>query len=349
MRDSFKAATGIEFELMRFSGTITVERIKTEARAGKYVADVFNAMSPYHAGAMEGTGLLKPIDNLPALKDVKDPDAWFYNPILTPSTISGPVGLRFPGLHYTYNTNLVPPERLPKSPQDLLDPWWLGKICENDPITYAGIDYFLWRQFRENNYADWYPDWFYDYYNKGRYQFYWILGGAEPMPKGDCAFNNTWGGSGAGAVKVFHIDQKATWIQGGTFDNLRPISMGSDQGFSLTAKSPHPNAGLVFVNWFYSKDGQGSWAKQGFGTVPRRGVPTFVEEKYWPKNPVKTYWLTDLQWYNFEQYSYASKGVFRLVKEGMSRDTFKKWMKDTSINFWGQYPPPQTTFFEVAQ
>ncbi len=358
VRDSFKAAYGIEVELMRFSGTITVERVKTEARAGKYIADVYNAMAPYHtsAGGLGGTGLLKQVDNLPALQDVKDPEKWYFNPILDSQTLAGPVNLRLPGINFRYNTNIVPADRVPKKVQDLLDPWWTEKkICDIDPITYAGTDYMLWGHWRGYNYADWWPEFFYDYYNKPNTNrfFFYLLGGTDPLPQGNCGLFLDWGGytGGAGGIKAFHTDQKATWIQGGAFTAppLQPVRIGSDQGFGLTAKSPHPNAGLLFVNWLYSKQGQEAWAKAGFGSVARRDVSSLVEKQYYPATSVNQFWLPDLQWYSFEQYSYSSKGVFKLQKEGMTRQTWLKWVKDTSMNYWGQPTPPPGTFFSLDQ
>ncbi len=348
VRDSFKAATGIEVELMRFSGTITVERIKTEARAGKYIADIYNAMASYHTDPIwQGTGLLKRIDNLPALKEARDPDKWYFNPLLTTTTLVTPTGLKIGGSNYNYHVDLLPPERLPKKHQDLLDPWFKGKICQTDPITSAGPDYHVWRFFREWGYPEWWPEFVWQYFNKSDRFYGYIMGSANPLYAGNCVLNISWTAGSAGLLKGIHLEDKATWIKSGNFDPPKPVGIANDQGLSLTAKSPHPNAALVFLNWMMSKEGQEAWAKAGYGSVARRDVASLVEPKYYPDKPVTTFWLTDLEWYTFEQYSYASKGVFNLMKQGMTKDAWVKWTKDTSMNFWGQYPPPLAEFFKV--
>ena len=337
----FKATYGIEVEVMAFSGTIAVERMKTEARAGKYIADVFNAVPLYHVGDMEATGLLKRIDNLPTLKDAKDPDQWFVNPIITPYTMQMAIGGRFPGTNYRYNSNIVPADRLPKNFRDLLDPWWKGKICQIDPLTFAGTDQQLWDFFSAAfNYADSWPEFFWEYYNKGdRFRVY-LMGSPEPLNSGECGILPGWGGANAGDIKGIHVDQKATWINGGSFDPSLPMGV-SGPGVSVPAKSAHPNAALLFANWFQSKEPLQAYAKMGYGGTLRRDVLHQVEEKYWPKVPVTHYYTLDAKWVAFEAYSYARKdGVFKLIREGMPRETWLKWMKDTATLFWGQYPPP---------
>ncbi len=347
---AFKSATGIDMEVMAFSGTVSVERIKTEARAGKYIADGFNAMMSYHTGPMEPTGLLKRVDNLPFLKDAMDPNVWYYSPIKTPYSLEGG-DMQITGAnHGTYNTQLVPPERLPKKPQDLLDPWYKGKICEYDPITFAGTDYALWGHFRALNYADWWPDFFYDLYAKQNARlFSVILGSANPMYKGDCAiWPSEWGRSAA-EVKIGQVINKATWIEGFVYTDLPyAIHFNTTHGFSIPAKSPNPNAAMVFLNWYLGKEGQQAYQTGlALHDSRRKDVASLIEPKYSVKNPVKSFWVPDAEWLNFENYSYSNKGVFKLEKEGMSREAWKKWMKDTSMTFWGQYPPPSYPILTV--
>ena len=347
VRKAFKDAYGIELELMRFSGTISVERIKTEARAGKYIADVEQAMATYHIGALEGTGLFKRIDNLPALREVGENSVWRWSPLITANTAEVPKNAVYPSGNFYYNTNLVPPERLPKNRQELLDPYWKGKICESDPITYAGIDYGLWGWWRESGYADWYPEYMYDYLYKSQRHYLSLLGSPSPLNAGNCAINVTWvGARSAGEMKSIQVDEKATWVVTESFDPPLPGRATSVAGLSIMAKSPHPNAAMVFANWLLSKEGQEAWAKTGYGSVNRRDVKHQVEQKYWPKRSVTQFWVPEDKWLLFENYSYSNKGgVFKLMKEGMPKDQWLKWMKDTSTNFWGTYPPPLNASF----
>ncbi len=356
LRDAFKADTGITVELLRFSGTVSVERIKSEARAGKYFDDVFNAMLPYHlgGGGLGGTGLLsKSIDILPALQDAKDPTVWYFNPINSSETLSQPFGVMIPGGNFRVNTNIVSPERMPKKLTDLRDPWWKGKICEIDPLTASVTDSVLWRYYRGLNGAEWWPDMFYDLYNKNNsYAFFTILGAPEPLITGSCAITPRYDGVSAGLVKDYQVAQKAPWITAGSFTEppLIPIAGATAQGFSVLAQAPHPNAALLLINWLFSQQGQESWAKQGYGRAARRAVGFYVEPQYNPLSIVDSYWDPENEWEAFIQYSYNTKGLFNLEKQGMSRDAWRKWVKDTSTTFWGRPtpPPPPSGFYSMS-
>ncbi len=348
---AFKEATGIDMEVMGFSGTISLERIKTEARAGKYIADIFDARMGYHFMGLEGTGLLKRVDNLPILKDAQNSDVFWANPITSPYVLEGPTVMSIPGITYMYNSNVMPAERLPKKWQDVLDPWYKQKLCEWDPITYAGIDYAVWGHFAEMGYPDWWADYTYDLYGKQNdMHTIKILGQPNPLYSGECGIAVYVGGAISGAnVKVSHVIDKATWIKGGTFNPPTPIRFNRGDGYSILAKSPHPNAAMLFLNWFYSKEGGMSYSKLGFDRTRRRDVPHLLEKTFYPEKQVTTFWVPDGKWFDFEQYSYASKGTFKLMREGMSRDVWKKWMKDISTNYWGQYPPPAYPLYNFTE
>lgn len=348
LNKTVKAATGIEVESLRFSGTIATERIKTEARAGKNVADVFQSMTQYYTG-MEATGLLKPIDNLPALKDVGDPEKWYVSPILSKLTLSLSKNAKVGAGWYYYSNKVVPPERLPKDFRDILDPWWTGKICDTDPITYSGLDHRLWKGYAALGYPDWWPEFWYQYMIKGQRSVWSILGAPSPMPSGGCGIFLDHHGTTPGDIKAYDLKDNTPWIRAGNFTPAVPLDIAQANGISILAKSPHPNAALVVTNWLLSKEGLQAWVDAGNGAVLRRDVPDKVEDKYKISNPTDKLFLWDLSWYGFIEYSYGKKdGTFKLVKEGMSKDAWLKWMKDTSTNYWGQYPPPALQLFSTS-
>jgi len=349
--DEFKKATGITFENLVIAGTPAVERIKTEARAGKYVADIFSSILMYHTPAVwEGTGLLKNIDNLPNLKDAKDPDKYFYSPIRFPYTIEWPIEWRTAGgANFMYSSKIVPEDRVPKKWQDLLDPWWKGKLCAANPTAQAGLTFSAWAHFRELGYPDWWPEFYYNLYLKqNEWVKYYIDGQPDPLNTGDCGMNSSaeWGTSAAHLKSRYVID-KAPWLRIGTFDPPHPTKTSSGYSVSVPAKSPHPNAALVFANWLFSQETMLSYSKLGLETVGRRDIPNFIEKEYYPAKAQTKFWAMDAEWVGFEQYSYASKGVFKLIFEGMPKETWLKWMKDGSTTYWGKYPPPPGTFFSL--
>ncbi|MBI4297388.1 MAG: ABC transporter substrate-binding protein [Chloroflexi bacterium] len=348
----FKETYGIDLEIIGLPPSLMVERIKSEARAGQYIADVVAIGAPEQTGTLEPGGFLQRIDNLPALIDVKDPNAWLFDPILTPYTLLRTDAIDYPAGHYTVNTNIVSSEKYPQKPQDLLDPWWKeNKICEWEPTAYAVVDFKFWNNFREYNYADWYVDYFYDLYNTGNRFFFTFAGQPAGLNRGDCAISVSFGAASASGIKQAAVLNKVTWIKVGTFADLKPAPIVGSDAISVMGKAPHPNAALLFVNWRYSKGGQEAVAgeKGGLASMARLDVPSLVEKKYWPENPVTTFWVADTQWYKFEQYSYASKVIFKLAKEGMTREAWHKWVENASMNFWGQYPPPPANFFTVER
>ena len=345
-----KELYGIDVQILGLSGAISSERIKTEARAGKFLADVYASMASYNIGAVEPVaGLLQPIDNLPVFKSANDPNVRYYNPLITRYTANAPTDMQVPGAHYQWNTRVFPEERLPKKWQDLTDPYFKEKpkkLCQGDPSTSSTLDYLLWRHFMALGYPDWWPDVYYDLFVKQNDMFvYGILGQPAPLLLGECGLTpSEWGGSGSNVKKAEFTD-KVTWTKAGSFaDQPYPIMWATSFAYSMPAKQPHPNAAKLLLNWWYGKEALEGYTKDiAVEVVNYRGVPNPIEQKYSPARPVTTHWMPDAKWFVFEQYSFASRVAFNLVKQGMSRDAFKKTMRDTSMNYWGQYPPPPYT------
>ncbi|MBI4298126.1 MAG: ABC transporter substrate-binding protein [Chloroflexi bacterium] len=331
---------GISMEFLNLSSAALVERVKTETRAGVYIADTAGSTAP-NTSQLEKEGYYKPIDNLPSLKDVKDPDVWYYNPLLTSS-------LPFNGLweagsaDFNYNTRVVPPERVPVKVTDLLDPWWQQtKVCMLDPfVSSGGSDYSIWDSARPLGYPDWLLDTFYEISNKnsGRMYFY-LLGTPSPWFTGECGLQ--WHGWSSSAQKDDVTLDKVTWEAGGSYDP--PFAYGvRTQVHGVLKTAPHPNAALVLLNWWLSKEGLSAYVNAGekIETAGRRDVPDPVEKEYWPKTLRTQFWVPDIKEFFWEGYLYALKLNFKMQKEGTSKAVWLKGVKDASLAYWGQYPPP---------
>lgn len=117
LTQAFEKKYGIKVDLWRASGEKVVQRALSEARAGRHEADVFETdgaqmeilhrerqLVPLEAAAAAGI----PPSIVPAHRDY------------VPTRVSLYV--------MAWNTNVVKPEQVPSSYQDLLDPKWAGRI-----------------------------------------------------------------------------------------------------------------------------------------------------------------------------------------------------------------------------
>jgi iron(III) transport system substrate-binding protein len=113
----FEKKYGVKIDLWRSSSEKVLQRAVTEARAGRYAVDAFELNGP-ELEALYREGLLEE----------------YYSPSfvnLPPSAFPKHrhyVADRFNFFTIGYNTNLVKPNEVPKSYEDLLNPRWVGKI-----------------------------------------------------------------------------------------------------------------------------------------------------------------------------------------------------------------------------
>src|ERR1041385_2962101 len=113
----FEKKYGVKGELWRSSSEKVLQRAVTEARAGRYAVDAFELNGP-ELETMWREGLLERFyspqsQNMP-------PQAFAKN--------GAYVADRFNFFTIAYNTNLVKPNEVPKSYDDLLKPNWVGRI-----------------------------------------------------------------------------------------------------------------------------------------------------------------------------------------------------------------------------
>jgi iron(III) transport system substrate-binding protein len=114
---AFEKKYGVKVELWRSSSEKVLQRALTEARAGRHSVDAFELNGP-EMEALYREGLLEE----------------FYSPhfkSLPPAAFAKHkhyVADRFNFFTIAYNTNLVKPNEVPNSYEDLLHPRWAGKI-----------------------------------------------------------------------------------------------------------------------------------------------------------------------------------------------------------------------------
>ncbi len=127
IQDAFEPKYGVKVEYWRASSTKVLDRVLTEARAGKPLFDVvLTNETPMRILKKEGVfGKYVAPASARYPDNVKDPDG-----VLQPPYRMAVVGL-------LYNPRLVKAEDTPKSWKDLLDPKWKGKIVMPDPTRHS--------------------------------------------------------------------------------------------------------------------------------------------------------------------------------------------------------------------
>jgi iron(III) transport system substrate-binding protein len=125
---AFEKKYGVKVRVWRGSSENVVQRGVTEARGGRFDADVFET-GGFAMEALHREKLLQP---------VKSPRFADLNPAAV--TAHGEwTGTRYNIFVAAYNTRLVKKDELPKSYDDLLDPRWKGKLgIEADDSDWFG-------------------------------------------------------------------------------------------------------------------------------------------------------------------------------------------------------------------
>lgn len=150
-----------------------------------------------------------------------------------------------------YNPSLVPPDRVPKSWQDCLDPYWKGRfIVRIRPHAFVGL-WYAWgeekiiqyvKRLKENQ-----PIWGRGSYDESAVQ---ITAGEVPMM---CGIHYTT------VFNVLRRDPQAKIAA--VFPTETPVGMGETIVILKGAKSP--NAAFLLAGWLASLEGQKGYEKIG--------------------------------------------------------------------------------------
>ena len=280
-----KAFPDISIEFSGARGGELATRIKAERDAGIYSADILiNGTSTANA-YFKPMKALDPVEPLLILPEVIDPKNWRDNRLefSDRSTRLDLVITTQTNAPLIYNPKQVKAEEVDEL-YELLDPKWKGKIAVQDPIptgTGNGIFRWLWHVLG--------PEKTKSYFTKmrahaaavdrdQRRQIEWVAQGKYPLHLGP------------GTI-MYQLEKRG--LKFGVIAGFKDYGAYLTPGFGslmVMNKSPHPNAGKVFVNWLLTKEGQTVFSK-GMGYVSRRlDVPTDHVPSYWvPKEGVK-YW-----------------------------------------------------------
>lgn len=238
---AFTQKYGIPIEYYRAASNKTLDRVLTEARAGRVQSDVVvtnrGPMLLLKKENIFAKYVSPEASNYPA--DVKDPDG-----LLSPIYRQVIVGI-------LYNTKLVKAEEAPKSLEDLLTPRWQGKWVMPDPSRHFTTGAWL-KNFDK-------------LYGSDAKAMIQKMAAAKPIlvesfiPSAQKIISGE-AQAGITYLKYVYIFGK----DGAPLDYARlPNYLADGHNIGIQAKAPHPNAARLFEDFFISREGMEILAKEG--------------------------------------------------------------------------------------
>lgn len=272
---AFQEKYGVKVDIVTGRGAEFLERLKTERRMGKIVAD-FTEGSSVNVMNIKVEGLtLSGMDGLPALKEL---EAFRVSPFNLDPADKQVAGYNI-SVHAPYvNVNMVKPGDEPKRWRDLLDPKWKGKMMLSDPKLSTNA-YLLFVPLLREKVVD-------EEYLKALYKqdLQWTVGTVDELGKI---------GKGQIPLSVRISDTVAApfALEGAPIQAI-DMEDGITVGFTVVAmlNGPHPNASKLFTNWLFTREGQNLRGKLSGASSFRKDTEDFRPKgtALTPKRPIVT-------------------------------------------------------------
>jgi iron(III) transport system substrate-binding protein len=228
--EAFEKRTGIKLQIWRASSEKVLQRAITEARAGRFTADIFETNGPemealYRERLMEE--FFSPhFTDLPA---AAFPRHRHY------------VADRFNFFTIGYNTNLVKPEEVPKAYEDLVHPRWAGRV---------GI---------EGSDVDWFGAMVKSMGEEKGLAFFRKLAENKPQVRTGHTLMAELVASGEIplAATLYNHNVERLVVKGAPvkWKAIQP-TFGRPNAIGVARRAPHPSAAMTFVDFMLSKEGQ---------------------------------------------------------------------------------------------
>ena len=241
----------IKVDYQQALGETNANRIMTEAKAGRYQADLYTGKLRAVL-VLKGQGLLA---------KYKSPEGKFFREgFLDPEGYRAAIYLSI--FVIGYNTNLVKPQDVPKKYEDLLNSKWKGQIGLNQ-YEYDWFTGVLEAMDRAKGIA---------YMEK--------LSQQQPVLRDNASLSAQLLAAGEFPLGSMYVHSAARMkikgapVDWAKFDFPAPTNLTS---MSLLAKAPHPNAARLFYDHFLSQEVQAMLATMG--RIPSRsGVRSDLPE-----------------------------------------------------------------------
>ena len=228
--EAFEKRTGIKVQLWRASSEKVLQRAVTEARAGRFSPDILETNGP-EMEAMYREKLLAP----------------FYSPhfVDLPAGAFPPhrqyVADRFNFFTIGYNTNLVKPEEVPNSYEELAQPRWAGRVG----IEASDVDWFgaMVKSMGED---------------KGLAFFRKLAGNKPQIRTGHTLMAELLASGEIPLVATIYNHNVERLAVKGAPVKWKPLdpTFGRPNAIGVCKHAPHPYAALAFADFMLSKEGQ---------------------------------------------------------------------------------------------
>ncbi|MGH7844075.1 MAG: ABC transporter substrate-binding protein [Candidatus Binatia bacterium] len=219
----------VKIKLIRLTSERLVQRYMTEFQAGRFLADVVET-ADFQIEALRRKGTLRPYYT-PSVEKydkrfVQSQGFWVAN--------------RVTMIVLGYNTRLVPPAVAPRKYEDLLDPKWKGQMS----VEREQTEWFM-------SLMDHWGE------EKGK-AFFQRLGAQNPSIRSGHTLMAQLVMAGEDPMSPNSYSQYFPRAQksGAPVDwiNLEPV-IGKGIVSALAKNSPHPHAAMLFLDFFFSKEG----------------------------------------------------------------------------------------------
>lgn len=281
---AFKQKFGIDLDITTGRGSDMAQKLIRERAGGIYLADVVIAGLNTFFGDVKKTGVTEPMQGKLILPEVIDPKLWYRGDQLPWADDDRHIFsfYAYPNRDIAINTDLVKPEEI-QSWQDLLDPKFKGKIVWSDPsIAGSGFNGFSTLLLSKVTSEDFYRQ---------------MVSKQQLQLTRDLRQMVDWLARGKYYVSISAEGGPiAEFLKAGAHITTIGVKEGTylsvDGGnVSISAKSPHPNAAKVFVNWLLSKEGQ-NFAQEAMKYQSARiDLPTDVVNPLQVRQPGERYYI----------------------------------------------------------
>ena len=228
--EAFEKKTGIKVQLWRASSEKVLQRAITEARAGRFACDIIETNGP----EMEASYREQLLDEFwsPHFKDL--PPAAF------PKHRHW-IADRFNFFTIGYNTNLVKPEEVPNSYEELVHPRWAGRVgLEGSDVDWFGA--VVKSMGEEKGLA------FFRKFAESKPQIrtgHTLM--AELVASGEIPL----------AATLYNHNVERLVVKGAPvkWKAIQP-TFGRPNAIGVAKRAPHPYAAMLFVDFMLSREGQ---------------------------------------------------------------------------------------------